>query len=45
MRFTNSPYGDDTPTLLGGVGGGQPVRWLYSEFGHFLNVWVTKLLQ
>lgn len=39
MRFTNSPYGDDTPTLLGGVGGGQPVRWLYSEFGHFLNVW------
>lgn len=39
MRFTNSPYGDDTPTLLGGVGGGQPFRWLYSEFDSFLNVW------
>jgi len=39
MKFTNCPFGDDTPTLVGGVGGGQPVRWLYSEFGHFLNVW------
>lgn len=39
MKFTNCPFGDNTPTLIGGVGGGQQVRWLYSEFDHFLNVW------
>jgi hypothetical protein len=34
-----SNYWDSVPTMLAGVGTGQPVRWIYAEYGNFLNVY------
>ena len=39
MRFKPNGFSNDTPMYVAGVGGGQPVRWLYTDFGQFLNVW------
>lgn len=29
----------DAPIMLGGVGGGEPVRWIYGQYGNYLSVY------
>ena len=33
------PNLDNEPVMLGAVGSGKPVRWTYSHYGNFLNVY------